>query len=74
MLFDIFVLCTQYNDNLQGLNLAHNDIGDLGAAALATALQKYDKLKVLDLQDNQIGDAGAKVNCHYVDNVELNMF
>lgn len=45
---------------LKRLDLDHNQIGDIGATALAGALQHMPTLVNLDLKGNGIGDLGAK--------------
>ena len=41
--------------------MSSNEVGDVGAAAIANALQDSGSLNTLSLRENQIGDA-LKVN------------
>ena len=53
------VLSTGTCKNLEGLDVSCNDIGAIGASALAVALRKNHVLKTLDLSTNGVGDAGV---------------
>merc|ERR1719476_179887 len=46
-------------EGLQCLNLAHRDIGDVGALEVAAAVERCSALLSLDLSYCRIGDAGA---------------
>ena len=48
------------DSSLMRLSLNNNQIGDLGAQALAGALPQNSSLTVLDLGSNQIGDLGVQ--------------
>ena len=47
------------NSTLTSLNLLDNDIGEVGADALAKGLKENSTLTPLNLGDNQIGDVGV---------------
>jgi Ran GTPase-activating protein (RanGAP) involved in mRNA processing and transport len=47
------------NTSLQSLSLFGNDINDIAAIHIATALKSNKTLKTLNLRDNNIGDEGA---------------
>jgi hypothetical protein len=63
---------------LQVLDIANNNIGDQGAAAIASSLENSItcKLKGLDVSNNNIGDSGAKAlsNCITVNQTLLWLF
>ena len=44
---------------LKNIFIEYNDIGDEGAAALATALENNKSLETLHISNNQITDVGA---------------
>ena len=44
---------------LLGLDVSHNQIGHIGATALAKGLEKCSFLEELDIKYNQIGDVGG---------------
>ena len=53
-------LNTRFNRALKSANLAQNNIGDAGAAALGEALKSNSTLESLELYTNKIGSAGAQ--------------
>ena len=46
--------------NLCKLFIDNNNIGDVGAAAIATVIEKCHQLQLLDVSSNDIGDVGAR--------------
>ena len=46
--------------NLRKLFIDNNNIGDVGAEAIATIIEKCHQLQVLDVSNNNIGDFGAR--------------
>ena len=55
---------------LRYLNLRLNEIGDMGAIALANALEQHPKLHYLNLERNLIGDEGAMALAHALEKTD----
>ena len=53
-------LTIRVNRSLISANLAGNDIGDAGAAALSDALKTNSTLETLELRSNEVGAAAAR--------------
>jgi len=53
------ILSTGTCKNLEGLDVSCNEMGAIGASALAAALRTNHVLKTLDLSTNALGDQGV---------------